>query len=79
MEEVQALKDQHRVLEEWDGAFQKYRGEVLDAFKAVYAPLREELHKRSEDAAAAISGMPEYQGLTMGDRTLVRTEYRCQR
>lgn len=74
-DEMEALKQQRRVLEEWDGAFQRYRLQVLDAFRGVYLPLRKELAERTGAAHQAILDMPEYQALEVGDRALVRTRY----
>ena len=74
-DELEALRTQGRVLDEWDGPYAKYRLDVLDSFKAVYAPLREELHQRSADARTAVTEMPEYLALGVGDRALIRVEY----
>ncbi|MCL4534926.1 MAG: BREX system P-loop protein BrxC [Bacteroidetes bacterium] len=74
-DEMQALRDQRRVLDEWNGSFQTYRQDVLDAFKAAYAPLRAELQRRSAAAARAVTDMPEYKALTIGDAALVRVEF----
>lgn len=75
-DEIEALKQQTRVLDEWTGAYKSYRQDVLDAFKAVYVPLREELHRRSTEAAHAITdGMPEFGELPFGDRTAIRVDF----
>jgi hypothetical protein len=74
-DELEALRAQARVLDEWDGAYRKYRLDVLDAFKAVYVPLREELHQKAAEARRTILEMPEFEALSFGDRDLVRVEY----
>ncbi len=74
-EELEALRAQARVLDEWDGAYRKYRLVVLDAFKAVYVPLREELHQKAAEARRTILEMPEFEALSFGDRALVCVEY----
>jgi hypothetical protein len=48
---------------------------VLDAFKDAYVPLRQELHRKVEDARHAITDMSDYNALALGDRTTVRVEY----
>ncbi len=74
-DEIEALKEQRRVLEEWDGTFSKYRIDVMEAFRTTYSPLRKELHERVAQERAAITSMPEYQALSLSNRTLVRTEF----
>lgn len=74
-DELGALRAQARVLDEWDGAYRKYRLDLLDAFKAVYVPLREELHEKVAAARRAIMEMPEFEALSYGERALVRVEY----
>lgn len=73
--EMAALKEQRRVVEEWNGAYQDYRQDVLDAFKAVYAPLREELHRRIEEARSRVTAMHEFARLGVGDQTMVRVAF----
>ena len=74
-DEIEALKNQHRVLEEWEGAFRRHRIEIMEVFRAVYAPLRQELHERVTQIQAAITSMPEYQALSVGSRARVRAEF----
>lgn len=74
-DEIEALKEQRRVLEEWDGAFSRYRIDVMEAFRTTYAPLRNELHERVAQERAAITSMPEYQALSLSNSTLMRTEF----
>lgn len=74
-DELAALRGQARVLDEWDGAYRKYRLDVLDAVKAVYVPLREELHAKAAEARPTILEMPEFEVLSFGDRASVRVEY----
>jgi hypothetical protein len=74
-EEIEALTAQRRVLDEWDGAYARYRSQVLEAYREVYRPLREELRDRVAKSRAAVTGMPEYEQLPIGDRSIVRTRY----
>jgi hypothetical protein len=74
-EQTQILIDQRRVLDEWEGTFRTYRLNVLEAFKAVYAPLRGELHRCVAEARTEVTGMPEYGELTLGNRAVVRTQF----
>ncbi|MGI8550249.1 MAG: BREX system P-loop protein BrxC, partial [Dehalococcoidia bacterium] len=69
------IVEQRRVLEEWKGAYQKYRQDVLEAFRETYAPLRTALRDRSQQARKAILAMPEYEALTLPNRTDVRTTH----
>lgn len=74
-DEMAALKQQRRVLEEWDGGFQGYRQRVIDAFRGVYQPLRKELAHRTRSAHDAVVGMPEYAALGLSDQAEVRARY----
>jgi hypothetical protein len=74
-DEMQALKDQRRVLDEWEGAYRHYRLEVSKAFRAIYLPLREDLRRRVAEARAAVMNMTEFQQLSLTDRTTVRVEF----
>ena len=74
-DELEALRDQKRVLDEWEVGFKKYRGDVVDVVRAAYAPLREGLARRVAAARAEITSMPEYDGLTFVDKATVRTEF----
>lgn len=74
-DEMAALKQQRRVLEEWDEAFKRYRLQLLDAFKGAYIPLRKELSERTAKAHQTILDMLEYKELPVGDKALVRTRY----
>ncbi len=74
-DEMAALKQQHRVLEEWDDAFKRYRQQLIDAFKGIYAPLRQELSERRSKAHQTVLDMPEYRELSVGNKALVRTRY----
>ena len=77
-DEMAALKDQRRVLEEWSGAYQGYRSTIIDAFKATYCPLREEARARVEMARLAVLGAPEFARLDLVDATKVRMEFFTQ-
>jgi len=74
-DEIEALKQQARVLDEWDTSYKNYRTDVLDAFKAVYVPLREDLHKGSTEAATALTSMDEFDELPFADRAAIRVEF----
>lgn len=74
-DEMEALKQQRRVLEEWEGAFQRYRLQVLDGFKGAYLPLRRELAEGTAKAHQAILDMAEYRKLSVGDQALVRASF----
>jgi hypothetical protein len=63
------------VLDEWDTSYKNYRTDVLDAFKAVYVPLRQQLSKRSTEAATAVAEMDEFDQLPLSERTAVRVEF----
>ena len=74
-DEMESLRQQKRVLDEWDGAFKRYRLQVLDAFRAVYLPLRKDLSQRTEGAHKTVLDMPEYQALELGDKAQIRTRF----
>ena len=74
-DETEALKQQKRVLDEWDGSFQSYRSQVVESFQGVYQPLRRELAKSTKVAHDGIIEMSEYKALSLGDQTLVRTRF----
>jgi len=77
-EQTAAIRQQRRVLDDWDGAYKTYRLKVLDSFRATYQPLREELHRRVAAARAVIEQSPEYAALKLMDRTTIRTAYLSQ-
>ena len=74
-EGIEAVIEQRRVLDEWEGAFQRCRIDLVDAFRSVYVPLREEAHRRVAGARDRIQRMPEYEGLAPSDRAKVRAEF----
>jgi hypothetical protein len=74
-DEIEALKEQRRVLEEFHGGFERYRVDVREVFKAVYGPLRTALHEQRAAARAAISGMPEFNQLSVGGRARVNVAF----
>ncbi|MCC7107457.1 MAG: hypothetical protein IT307_20155, partial [Chloroflexi bacterium] len=74
-DELRALVEQRRVLDEWDAAYQTYRERVLEIFKAVYVPLRDELAHRIREARTTITTMPEYEGLSTSGRSYIRADY----
>jgi hypothetical protein len=48
---------------------------VREVFKAVYGPLRTALHEQRTAARAAISGMPEFNQLSVGGRARVNVAF----
>jgi hypothetical protein len=75
LEQLDALRTQARVLEEWDGAFVQYQSDLIDAFQSVYAPLRQDLHNRVGVARARVESMVEYEVLSASDKAKVRAEF----
>lgn len=78
LENVGALKDQRRVLEEWGGAYQTYRSTLIDAFKATYRPLREDVQAKIEAVRTTILESPEFTNLAFANATKVRMEFFAQ-
>ena len=78
LENMAALGDQRRVLEEWGGAYQSYRSTLIDAFKATYRPLREDVQARIESVRTSILDGPEIKKLAFADATRVRMEFFAQ-
>lgn len=74
-DQLDALIEQKRVLGEWEASYQTYRLVILDAFRAVYGPIREELHRRSGAARVAVTGVPEYADLDLAERSQMRVEF----
>jgi len=74
-DEIEAIVAQARVLDEWDGAYKQYRLDILDAFKAIYVPLRQHLHEGVDAARTRVTQMAEYVALSFANRATVRTEY----
>lgn len=74
-EEWAAVEDQARVLEEWDGRLQDLRAGVVEAYRAVYVPLREELARRVREARASLTAMPEYEELTPSAHAELRVRF----
>jgi hypothetical protein len=72
---MDAVIEQRRVLDEWEKAFQRCLSDLVDAFRSVYVPLREEAHRRVEDARRRIEAMPEYGQLSVSDRAKIRAEF----
>lgn len=70
-----ALKDQRRVLDEWEGAIKDYRGQVVGAYRSIYVPLREDVVTKVAAAREAIVSMPEFDQLKTGDRAQIRADF----
>jgi hypothetical protein len=77
-EQMAALKEQRRVLDEWEAAYRGYRGTIIDAAKATYRPLRDEAKAGVELARASILDGPEFARLSLSDATKVRMEFFAQ-
>jgi hypothetical protein len=74
-EQMQRLIADQRVLDEWNTTFRHNRLELLDALKAVYVPLREELTRKTGSARKAILDMPEFKALSSAHQLQVRAEF----
>jgi hypothetical protein len=70
-----AVQEQRRVLEEWDGSLKDYRASLVDVYRGVYSPLREELARTVATARADITSMREYEQLTQSHKAEVRARY----
>lgn len=75
VEGMDAVIEQRRVLDEWEKAFQRCRVDLVDVFRSLYAPLREEAHRRVAEARHRIEQMPEYGELSVSDRAKIRAEF----
>jgi hypothetical protein len=74
-DQLDALRAQAAVLDAWNTTYKEYRLDALEAFRAVYTPLRQELHRRIEETRHTITEMPEYKAVSYGDRAAIRVEY----
>jgi hypothetical protein len=74
-EQYEAIKEQRRVLDDWDGPFSDYRAKVVEAYRGIYAPLFEEVTGQVAEARTAIESMHEYEELTTTNRSSVRAEF----
>ena len=70
-----AVEEQGRVLEEWQGQLKDRRSDVVEAYRAVYLPLYEELARRVTESRTAITSMREYEELTQAHRAEVRARF----
>ena len=61
--QMNAIIDQRRVLDDWDGAYREQRELLIQAFKAVYLPLRDDVRHQTEAARAAVLDSPEFAAL----------------
>jgi hypothetical protein len=75
IEGMDAVMEQRRVLDEWDKAFRRCRTKLVDAFRDLYVPLREEVHRRVEESRRLIEEMPEYGQLSESDRAKIEAEF----
>src|SRR6266498_1016238 len=74
LEQYEALKEQRRILDEWDTVIKEYRAKVVEAYRAVYVPLRQDVAQRVAEARDAITSMPEFDQLRTADRAQIRAE-----
>lgn len=74
-EQYEALKDQRRILADWDGPFADYRARAFAAMLSVYAPLYEEVAGAVAGARSSIETMPEFAALPADARLRVREEF----
>jgi hypothetical protein len=77
-EQLERLIAEQRVLDEWDVSFKQNRLRLLDAFRAVYAPLRRDLTEKTEAARLSLQDMPEFAALDQAHKTAVRNEFLAQ-
>ena len=71
---IEELKAQQRVLEEWTGAYQSAREEILGAYRKRYAPAYAEARARIEAAFKALIEHSEF--IALGEKALqVRIKY----
>ncbi|HZC06807.1 MAG TPA: BREX system P-loop protein BrxC [Ktedonobacterales bacterium] len=77
-EQLEHLIAEHQVLDEWTKTFQHNRLQLLDAFKAVYVPLRRELTEKTEAARKTILEMPEFTALNAAHQIEVRNAFLAQ-
>lgn len=75
IEEWGAIEDQRRVLDEWEGRLQAVRGRVVETYRSVYVPLREELASKVTEARTGLTSMEEFEELTPTHRAEVRARY----
>ena len=73
--QLDALYEQRRVLDEWDGQYKNYRAAIVRGFRAAYEPLRRKVAEETQAANADIREMPEYATLKVDGTMQVRTEY----
>lgn len=67
--QMNAIIEQRRVLEDWETAYREQRELLIQAFKAVYLPLRDDVRRQTASARAAILDSQEFTALDT-DRAL---------
>ena len=67
--QMNAIVEQRRVLEDWDSAYREQRELLIQAFKAVYLPLRDDVRRQTDAARGAILDSQEFASLN-ADRAL---------
>lgn len=70
-DEMQAMVDQRRVLDEWNAAFSVERAQLITGFKSIYLPLRADVSDRTMAARDAVLKSPEYDALKVEHRVKV--------
>ncbi len=74
-DQIGAIKQQRRVLEDWDGQYDHYHSEIRRAFRDTYLPLRTQLSERVGAARQEILAMREFTDLPAGDQSAIRVRY----
>ncbi len=74
-EQLGALVEQRRVLDEWDGAYREHRETLIKAFRAVYEPLRAKARTLTEDARNSLLDSAEFEELEQERRLRIRMEF----
>jgi hypothetical protein len=62
-EQLAALADQRRILDDWKGAYAEHRLRLLEGFKGAYVPLFEATRTAVQVARDGLTSSPEYKSL----------------
>lgn len=74
-EQIEELKTQRRVIDEWTGAYQAARESILSAYRSRYAPVYADARVKVEAGRAAIIGDPDFVRLAPDKSTQVRIKF----
>ncbi len=74
-EQIEELKTQRRVLDEWLGAYQVARETILDAYRRRYEPEYKQARAKVESGRAAILKDPDFLRLAVERATQVRVKF----